>query len=436
MPIIGTLSAGIMFGVAMCHLLPESHEVLISISSDYTAFTVAGTGLIVVLGVEQLALGQISKSRDDSTGATAELATLTSSGTNQHGHTSAEFYGSVESYSETRYHANGQVKSKSHCHHQHGVALIHTLNHTASVKELVTLYILELSVAIHSIILGVSFGVETGYRGILVLGISLTIHQFIEGVAMGSMLKQYKDTIQKLTMTSFLLVFSASISVGVVVGMITSAYSATAWFRFMQGICGSVAAGTLLYVSLVEQLAVQFSRRELEHREVFQTSSLHQHFASSFTTQLSLETALIDVPEVPWGLIELSIKIGMIFLFFSVSLGGSFLPIFSPKWMIEGSTIPVLCSLSAGTMLGVALAHLLPESNEALEGAVSDYSLAFALCGLGVILVLAVEQITIALIAKWKAGNKFRSSKDLLQPIGCVISPEGSNQSGDEDVEC
>eukprot|EP01031_Cornospumella_fuschlensis_P035799 gene35799-43422_t len=267
MPIIGTLSAGIMFGVAMCHLLPESHEVLISISSDYTAFTVAGIGLIVVLGVEQLALGQISKSRDDSTGATAELATLTSSVTNQLGHKSAEFYGSVESYSETRYHANGQVKSKSHCHHQHGVALIHTLNHTASVKELVTLYILELSVAIHSIILGVSFGVETGFRGILVLSISLSIHQFIEGVAMGSMLKQYKDSIQKLTMTSFLLVFSASISVGVVVGMITSVYSATAWFRFMQGICGSVAAGTLLYVSLVEQLAVQFSRRELEHRE-------------------------------------------------------------------------------------------------------------------------------------------------------------------------
>lgn len=51
----------------------------------------------------------------------------------------------------------------------------------------------------------------------------------------------------------------------------------------------------------------------------------------------------------------LGIKIGMIFLFFAVSLGGSFVPIFAPKRMLEGATIPVLCSLSAGTMLGVAL---------------------------------------------------------------------------------
>ena len=53
------------------------------------------------------------------------------------------------------------------------------------------------------------------------------------------------------------------------------------------------------------------------------------------------------------------VKIGMIFLFFAVSMIGSLIPIFSPKWLTEGPMIPILCSLSAGTMLGVALVRIL-----------------------------------------------------------------------------
>lgn len=247
-------------------MLPESHEVLTAMSSDYTAFTVAGMGLIAVLGVEQFALSHVSPSSNEG-GAHTELEALVPNSTVHHTHKVTEFYGSVETFSQTRYHSDGQTRTKTHCHHQHGVALIHTLNSTATIKELVTLYILELSIAIHSIVLGISFGVQTELRGVAVLSIALTVHQFIEGVAMGSMLKQYKESIHQSTLTSFLAVFSASISTGVILGMLMSVYSETTWFRFLQGICGSVAAGTLLYVSLVEQLAVQFSRAELEHQE-------------------------------------------------------------------------------------------------------------------------------------------------------------------------
>lgn len=230
-----------------------------SISSDYTAFTVAGIGLIVVLGVEQFALSHMAPRVEHATHS--ELTALSPNNTTHHNHKVTEIYGAIGSYSD------GQTLLKTHCHHQHGVALIHTLNTTASTKQLITLYILELSIAIHSIVLGVSFGVQTEFKGVVVLSIALSVHQFIEGVAMGSMLMQYKDSIHKSTLASFLVIFSASISSGVVLGMISSIFCATTWFRFLQGLCGSVAAGTLLYVSLVEQLAVQFSREELERQE-------------------------------------------------------------------------------------------------------------------------------------------------------------------------
>lgn len=55
---------------------------------------------------------------------------------------------------------------------------------------------------------------------------------------------------------------------------------------------------------------------------------------------------------------SVAIKIGMIFLYFAVSLGGAFGTIYAPPWLLEGATLPVLCALAAGIMMGVAMVSL------------------------------------------------------------------------------
>jgi hypothetical protein len=54
----------------------------------------------------------------------------------------------------------------------------------------------------------------------------------------------------------------------------------------------------------------------------------------------------------------LALKVGMLFGYFIISIGGAIVPLLAPAWMLDGSTLPVLCALSAGTMLGVALVIL------------------------------------------------------------------------------
>ena len=54
----------------------------------------------------------------------------------------------------------------------------------------------------------------------------------------------------------------------------------------------------------------------------------------------------------------------------------------------------------------------MPEANEILEDVYPDYPLSFALTGLGVAIVLAIEQITLAVGAKTREGHQHNNHHD------------------------
>jgi lipid-binding SYLF domain-containing protein len=61
---------------------------------------------------------------------------------------------------------------------------------------------------------------------------------------------------------------------------------------------------------------------------------------------------------------SLALKIGMIFVFFLVSLGGALLPICIPSSGMKDSIMFVLAAASAGVMVGVALVSIVIISSQ------------------------------------------------------------------------
>ena len=82
--------------------------------------------------------------------------------------------------------------------------------------------VLELSIAVHSIIIGVSFGgLELDQLGeIKVLMAALSLHQFFEGIALGSALSESNLSMRYVCL--FGVSFSLSWCVGVVIGKLTT----------------------------------------------------------------------------------------------------------------------------------------------------------------------------------------------------------------------
>lgn len=149
-------------------------------------------------------------------------------------------------------------------HHTHGTEVLDELMKANSFKDLVALYALELSVTVHSVILGIEFGLEKEYKTLAALSIALAFHQTIEGIAMGAAITNFKDVMTQTKIITFMVIFASTISAGVIIGLGMSFQHDADDREAIQGVFAAIASGTLMYVSLSEQVATYFNKPELE----------------------------------------------------------------------------------------------------------------------------------------------------------------------------
>jgi len=131
------------------------------------------------------------------------------------------------------------TNNNHHDHHHHHGGLVISKVH----QRRLTTYLLELGIAMHSVVIGVSLGVTSGPEFIPLL-IAICFHQLCEGLALGSTVAQ---SVFQNKFLIFLLsaVYGVTTPLGVAIGMgIRNSYNAnSASSLLVEGIFDSVSAG-------------------------------------------------------------------------------------------------------------------------------------------------------------------------------------------------
>lgn len=134
---------------------------------------------------------------------------------------------------------------------------------------LIKAYIMEISIAIHSVIIGISLGSMDGVGEIptiKVLIIAIVLHQFFEGVSLGTVISFVRNKLGVCKSLSFALLFSITTPIGIMIGILLSLHqeAETDTHIFTTACANALAAGALIHIALVEIVAVEFTSPYVE----------------------------------------------------------------------------------------------------------------------------------------------------------------------------
>jgi len=139
------------------------------------------------------------------------------------------------------------------------------------VKEKhVSTYILELGIASHSIIIGLTLGVSTEpeFHALLV---ALTFHQFFEGMALSSVVmdSNFSRNIASIVMVLF-YTFTTPIGIAIGIGINSSFNAHSAASLIIQGVLDSLSAGILIYDGLVNIVTPHFTSQKFTEKPAWE----------------------------------------------------------------------------------------------------------------------------------------------------------------------
>ena len=285
--VLRTFAAGIMLGVGFIHLLNDGANKLAIVSLDYPplGYTLATVGAMLVLGFEQIAVMLIS---------TVELdKSRNSFAHNLEPHESYQSTICTNVVSENEIvkgqgHNHAAADEAGHnCDHAHAIQMI---TETDSLSVIVKAYMMEISVAIHSVIIGIALGSLSGpenVKPLIPLIIALCFHQFFEGVGLGTVIEGARLQMGTAKIIIFSIIFAATVSIGISIGILVSIERAAGegpsdTEMYATGCLNSLAAGILIYVALVEMIA-----------EDFQNASIAKNFTLKLQMYLSLTTGTL-----------------------------------------------------------------------------------------------------------------------------------------------
>ena len=274
--IIRSFAAGIMMGVAFIHLLAEGVASLNEACPDYPAlgYTLSTVGAMMVLGFEQIAVALIGQIKTEQASnfivPTNEGNCPVAEGGIETGGLVCEAGGghpadAPDASKELEVIASHTEHSPV-CEHAHAINMIAGSDATS---VLVKAYMMEASVAVHSIILGLDLGSMSGVSNLPTLQallIAVCFHQFFEGLGLGSTIQEARLELGKSKVLFFVLTFAMTVSIGVTIGFLLDKYPMTNKdpdaserdSNFVTGILNSLCSGVLIYVSLVEMVAEDF----------------------------------------------------------------------------------------------------------------------------------------------------------------------------------
>ncbi|KAF1881578.1 hypothetical protein Lal_00021433 [Lupinus albus] len=174
------------------------------------------------------------------------------------------------------------VAASSHVEHTHYVAVekeegesemrmevgggeIERVEELLRLKQRLVSQVLEIGIIFHSVIIGVTMGMSQNVCTIRPLVAALAFHQIFEGMGLGGCVAQAGFSFG--TMAYMCFMFSVTTPVGIILGMIL--FSVTGYddssvnALIMEGLLGSISSGILIYMALVDLIAVDFFHNKL-----------------------------------------------------------------------------------------------------------------------------------------------------------------------------
>ncbi|GJQ09565.1 hypothetical protein GpartN1_g1356.t1 [Galdieria partita] len=151
-----------------------------------------------------------------------------------------------------------------HCHsrsnHSHAAYVDHVLVHFSQFSDRhIVIIILEFGIAFHSFMIGTGLGVVED-KEFAVFFVTLSFHQFFEGLALGSVILQDLNILSWRFVIISATIFSTMTPLGTLFGTILEglgvSFFSSSLFR---GLADSISAGVLIYTGLVEMLTYQFT---------------------------------------------------------------------------------------------------------------------------------------------------------------------------------
>ncbi|PIA59503.1 hypothetical protein AQUCO_00400411v1 [Aquilegia coerulea] len=144
-----------------------------------------------------------------------------------------------------------------------------------SVEELIKLkqklvsQVLEIGIIFHSVIIGVTLGMSQNQCTIRPLVAALAFHQIFEGMGLGGCIAQAGFNLGTTMYMCFM--FAVTTPMGIIFGIIL--FSVTGYddnspnALIMEGLLGSISSGILIYMALVDLIAVDFFHNKLMSSE-------------------------------------------------------------------------------------------------------------------------------------------------------------------------
>merc|ERR1712032_1175780 len=124
-------------------------------------------------------------------------------------------------------------------------------------------YLLELAIAVHSVLVGVGLGILTNSTGAVVtLGIALCFHQLFEGIALGMVGANAGLKGHGVMVMIFMFVVSCPFGIVLGIRLESGLDKEAAMTNWILGGLNALAAGTLLEIGCVELLPEAFGHND------------------------------------------------------------------------------------------------------------------------------------------------------------------------------
>lgn len=260
------LCTGLVCAVALLHVLADANEYLSKVSDFPWANALALVGILVMVAIKELAIMSMNHLRRHAAAKNPSGGTLEEGLLN----------GAVVKDNSGR----AAVHQPRHGH-VHSIPCIEYKHTDLAGKPLqrFTVYMMEASIMIHSVLVGLALGVLQDSIAVCSLCAALIFHQFFEGLALAAV--AVKNGFSLKSSWHLVLTFTLSCPLGAVLGIFFSSQYDAADYRtaWTLGALNAVAAGTLLHIGLVELLPEDFGEEDCQQHDLHAPHPLARLFA-------------------------------------------------------------------------------------------------------------------------------------------------------------
>jgi len=273
-PFIKMFSAGVILSLSLVHIVPDSINDLNNITDYPLGGTMILIGVLFLVIIENLSHSLFTKKNDN----------LLDNIHNNNDHSiDQELIDNPDDHNPDDHNPDDH-NPDDHDPDDHNHVCINNLNisnlvcipdnnYNTNASSQLILYIFEFACIFHSFIIGLSLGLMTDQDDIKKLMIALLFHQMVEGMSLGAMILLSKT--KKLKSFIFIASYSLMTPLGITTGLIIEKSSisydddlsnSNNWI-IARGCLLGISAGMLIYISLIQIILEELSKKELHTRD-------------------------------------------------------------------------------------------------------------------------------------------------------------------------